>query len=468
MSSSTSTTTGRKQQQLPLATTTTTTTTTAPATTTSSSSSSSAIALSTAAAAASSANNTTGKQQLQLQQQPLPTQRPSEPTRAQAAVVSNAGGPSISRSQQQQQQSQILSRRQASVDGSSKLSSVSTPTSGASYPPKQKEPPPLRSKTASAAPPISGKTPQSEADVSPAGRSISDAASSKPLDASIGSARATAPNQTRSPITKRLETPTTSSINKSVVAATAIGQIAHNRTAVDAARQRRNSDRPSFQMGTHNDGSSHRLVRSLTSAKPKAAGTSPLPIGQIASMARPLREENRVAASTSIVPAAYTEKTDPVGILRVASAPSERPKRISFAPDVKPPSGTKPVAVASSSSPHVQSTPEFLPAPVDDGPSGAYVRKLTAEKTELESTITEQAQRISELEHKLKEAERKEAQAIKERNQAVKDLENYKKYNAVDLKTVEQYKSQLQEEHTTNAGLIIFNRSVISHNHNGS
>ncbi|KAJ1549448.1 hypothetical protein HK405_003229 [Cladochytrium tenue] len=82
----------------------------------------------------------------------------------------------------------------------------------------------------------------------------------------------------------------------------------------------------------------------------------------------------------------------------------------------------------------------------------AYVRRLIAEKLEVENKATEHAQRISELEHRLRESERREAVALKERAQAVKDLETHKKLTSVDHKTVEQLKSQLQEEHTTNAG----------------
>ncbi|KAJ3110510.1 hypothetical protein HDU96_006514 [Phlyctochytrium bullatum] len=78
----------------------------------------------------------------------------------------------------------------------------------------------------------------------------------------------------------------------------------------------------------------------------------------------------------------------------------------------------------------------------------------------LEATIADQAKRIEDLEHQLKEAERREQDAIKDRAQVTKELEQLKKYMATDYKTVEQLKSQLQEEHTTNASLIIFNRSL--------
>lgn len=185
------------------------------------------------------------------------------------------------------------------------------------------------------------------------------------------------------------------------------------------------------------------------------------------------RLPSTIASSTNTLPTSLAGEKGEVqhGILRVASAPNERPRRISFAPDViggttivkaVPTKSISPAASFGSSS--LQPSPEFLSALSDvdrkDGPVSTYVRDLAAEKMDLQSIITEQSQRICELEYKLKEAERKEAVAIKERAQSVKELEHYRKFSAADSKTVEQLKSQLHEEHTTNAGLIIFNRSL--------
>jgi predicted RNase H-like nuclease (RuvC/YqgF family) len=80
------------------------------------------------------------------------------------------------------------------------------------------------------------------------------------------------------------------------------------------------------------------------------------------------------------------------------------------------------------------------------------------EKQTLEHTANDQAEQITNLEYRLREAERKEAIAVREKTSAVKELEQLKKFIATDYKTVEQLKAQLQEEHTTNASLIIFNR----------
>ncbi|KAJ3393753.1 hypothetical protein HDU84_001160 [Entophlyctis sp. JEL0112] len=87
-------------------------------------------------------------------------------------------------------------------------------------------------------------------------------------------------------------------------------------------------------------------------------------------------------------------------------------------------------------------------------------KRHESHNTDLQSLVTEQSQRIAELEAKLKESERKEAAAIKEKLAAVKELEANKKFMFTDLKSGEQLKAQLQEEHQTNASLIIFNRSL--------
>ncbi|KAJ3328978.1 hypothetical protein HDU76_008886 [Blyttiomyces sp. JEL0837] len=184
---------------------------------------------------------------------------------------------------------------------------------------------------------------------------------------------------------------------------------------------------------------------------------------------------NRGGAVTSQNSTSTSDK----GILRVSSAPTERPKRISFAPDVVGGSGQDSKSSRTGGKPSTSSTSsststllpsnDFLTALTD--PSAAdlefarmssdeKVQKLLSEKSDLQNTITEQSQRISELEYKLKEAERKEALAVKEKVQAVKELEMNKKLTATDFKSVEQLKSQLHEERTTNAGLIIFNRSL--------
>jgi predicted RNase H-like nuclease (RuvC/YqgF family) len=76
----------------------------------------------------------------------------------------------------------------------------------------------------------------------------------------------------------------------------------------------------------------------------------------------------------------------------------------------------------------------------------------------LSNTVADQAKMIADLEHKVKESERKEASAIREKNMAIKELEQLKKIMSSDFKSVDQLKQQLQEEHRTNASLIIFNR----------
>ncbi|KAJ3016149.1 UNVERIFIED_CONTAM: hypothetical protein HDU68_012388 [Siphonaria sp. JEL0065] len=106
------------------------------------------------------------------------------------------------------------------------------------------------------------------------------------------------------------------------------------------------------------------------------------------------------------------------GIVRVASAPVERQKRITFAPDV------------------------------------------TGEGIDDVDISNSQSQRIAELESKLKETEKREQEAIKQKNTALKELETNKKFLVTDIKSNELLKTQLQEEHQTNASLIIFNRSL--------
>ncbi|KAI8621239.1 hypothetical protein BC830DRAFT_296105 [Chytriomyces sp. MP71] len=166
------------------------------------------------------------------------------------------------------------------------------------------------------------------------------------------------------------------------------------------------------------------------------------------------------------------------GQLRVASAPVER-KRISFAPDVvggagddlDPPkrpsqSSRKPHLPASSAS-HAavltEITHESAPdASTNASPSQSPRASCTAASTreDLAILVTEQAQRIAELESRLRELAQREAQAQKERVAAVKEAELTKKLMATDIKSVDALKTQLQEEHQTNASLIIFNRSL--------
>ncbi|ORY41344.1 hypothetical protein BCR33DRAFT_852332 [Rhizoclosmatium globosum] len=83
-----------------------------------------------------------------------------------------------------------------------------------------------------------------------------------------------------------------------------------------------------------------------------------------------------------------------------------------------------------------------------------------SDQSDLQTLVTEQAQRIAELESKLKESEKREQEAIKHKNNAIKELETNKKFMFTDIKSVELLKTQLQEEHQTNASLIIFNRSL--------
>ena len=93
----------------------------------------------------------------------------------------------------------------------------------------------------------------------------------------------------------------------------------------------------------------------------------------------------------------------------------------------------------------------------DDNPS-ARIESLLHEKSEMANTINKQSEIILDLEHKLREAERKEINAVKDKMAAIKELDQHKKFMATDYKSVDQLKAQLQEEHTTNASLIIFNR----------
>ncbi|KAJ3109650.1 hypothetical protein HDU97_003077 [Phlyctochytrium planicorne] len=109
--------------------------------------------------------------------------------------------------------------------------------------------------------------------------------------------------------------------------------------------------------------------------------------------------------------------------------------------------------------------PNYIPAAStsytdDDSNSYQIPQSHIDHLKNLEATISDQSKRIEDLEHQLKEAERKEQNAVKEKQNVVKELEQLKKYMATDYKTVEQLKTQLQEEHTTNASLIIFNRSL--------
>ncbi|KAJ3240580.1 hypothetical protein HDU78_002247 [Chytriomyces hyalinus] len=168
---------------------------------------------------------------------------------------------------------------------------------------------------------------------------------------------------------------------------------------------------------------------------------------------------------------------DTNGMMRVASAPVER-KRITFAPDVVGGAGDdmdlipkrvslglrKPVSSGSSS--HAAVLADLANAASDaksssphESPRASTTTTSTA-RADLQTIVTEQSQRIAELELKLKESERREQVAVKEKAAAVKELELNKKFMASDIKSVDQLKTQLQEEHQTNASLIIFNRSL--------
>ncbi|KAJ3241331.1 hypothetical protein HDU81_000895 [Chytriomyces hyalinus] len=168
---------------------------------------------------------------------------------------------------------------------------------------------------------------------------------------------------------------------------------------------------------------------------------------------------------------------DTNGMMRVASAPVER-KRITFAPDVVGGAGDdmdlipkrvslglrKPVSSGSSS--HAAVLADLANAASDAKSSSphesprASTTTTSTTRADLQTMVTEQSQRIAELELKLKESERREQVAVKEKAAAVKELELNKKFMASDIKSVDQLKTQLQEEHQTNASLIIFNRSL--------
>ncbi|KAJ3063384.1 hypothetical protein HDU98_000809 [Podochytrium sp. JEL0797] len=98
----------------------------------------------------------------------------------------------------------------------------------------------------------------------------------------------------------------------------------------------------------------------------------------------------------------------------------------------------------SSSSSASATNPSNLPHNVED----------------LQTLVTEQSQRIAELESKLKESEQRATDAVRLKLAAVKELETNKKFMHTDLKSVELLKTQVQDEHQTNASLIIFNRSL--------
>ncbi|KAJ3211162.1 hypothetical protein HDU82_006582 [Entophlyctis luteolus] len=153
---------------------------------------------------------------------------------------------------------------------------------------------------------------------------------------------------------------------------------------------------------------------------------------------------------------------DEMESVRIASAPIERPKRITFAPDVTgvgiDDADLKRNSI-SKRTPPGSSLHENIIADLTSE-LAEQTKRHESHNTDLQSLVTEQSQRIAELEAKLKESERKEAAAIKEKLAAVKELEANKKFMFTDLKSGEQLKAQLQEEHQTNASLIIFNRSL--------
>ncbi|KAJ3120069.1 hypothetical protein HK100_012955 [Physocladia obscura] len=158
-------------------------------------------------------------------------------------------------------------------------------------------------------------------------------------------------------------------------------------------------------------------------------------------------------------------------IVRVASAPVERQKRITFAPDVTgvgvDDSDLIPRRSSASKRPSPASTSHATVladlAAENNGinsTTATVIRNPEGDLLDLQTTITEQSQRIAELELKLKESEKREAAAVKDKSAAVKELETNKKFMFTDIKSVEQLKAQLHEEHQTNASLIIFNRSL--------
>ncbi|KAI9328705.1 hypothetical protein BDR26DRAFT_873641 [Obelidium mucronatum] len=173
------------------------------------------------------------------------------------------------------------------------------------------------------------------------------------------------------------------------------------------------------------------------------------------------------------------------GTVRVASAPMERHnKRITFAPDVtgegiddvdisnskrnslakRNPSGSSSYAtviadLTAETTTSPSSNSSLTSASNNNNSSNNNNNtKLPTNIDDLQTLVTEQSQRIAELESKLKESEKREADALKQKIAAVKELETNKKFLVTDIKSNELLKTQLQEEHQTNASLIIFNR----------
>ncbi|KAJ3408713.1 hypothetical protein HDV05_004771 [Chytridiales sp. JEL 0842] len=158
-----------------------------------------------------------------------------------------------------------------------------------------------------------------------------------------------------------------------------------------------------------------------------------------------------VAVNPPIIHRAHNESA------RVSSAPAERQRRISFAPEVD-----KKPKVPPASAAHLLSSSATISSGADSDKNDIDIQLVLcfAQKEELERTVNQQTEQIMDLEHKCREAERKEAIAVKEKNSVIKELEQLKKFMVTDNRNVEELKAQLQEEHTVNASLIIFNRSL--------